>query len=117
MRPVALGAPASAERQRVSGSETVGRFEWRSRKRARDKSMQTLHTQSAVGAAAFIPPTRLRVSRNFLWHLLRAPERKRLDAAIGVFGAQLQSVALAASAGETWAQATLALYQRAEHEA
>jgi hypothetical protein len=79
--------------------------------------MTVLHTQSAVVSADLRQRMRARVLRIPIWQALRAPERKRLDAALGVFGAQLHATTLAASAGETWAQATLELFARAEHEA
>lgn len=79
--------------------------------------MSTLHTQSAVVTVDLQRNARSRVLRVPFWQVLRAPERKRLDAALGVFGAQLRTATLAASRGEAWALATLELFARAEHEA
>src|SRR5688572_7703147 len=78
--------------------------------------MPSLDTQSAAMPVAAANSGYPRAQRGFVRQLLRAPERKRLDAALGVFGARLQTVTVAAKAGETWAQATLELYERAEHE-
>jgi hypothetical protein len=78
--------------------------------------MQTLPQPSTLHVAELDRLSQPGASQHPLRHLLRAPERKRLDAALGALGARLAAV-VGVSAHEAWAQAAVRLYARAEHEA